>query len=229
MNKFITKHSPKLVALVAGFVLFSSAAEAQKLTVGATGSFNNEGTVRFRSNTGEFENNAPMANITNNGRIDILGTTQEFTGTVQLTANSAQRIPGLVSYRGTAGTQRIFNGYYDDVTLDAAALKSLTHAAGGNSLAYYVGGDYTILGGGDRTYTGSTFTYDGGTATTAVGTQTVAAENTTNGTGYNNLAFEQDALKTLGSGLATAGGTTRTPASLNCASVQSAHFVGTLS
>lgn len=209
MNKFITKQGSRLAAFAVGLVLFSSAAEAQNMVIGTTGVINNQGTIKFRSDNGNLENNAPIGNITNDGNILILGTTQTFNGTNTLTSTSALRIPGLVTYgRIAVGAQRIFNGYYDDVTIDGLSAKDLTHNTGVNSLNYFVGGDYTITAtSGNRNYAGSTFTYDGGAATTLATTQTVAGENTLNGTGYNNLAFAQDAVKTLSS-IATASGTT---------------------
>lgn len=198
MNKINTKRGTKLLALAAGFVLFSFTASAQNLINNGTGKVNNEGTIQFKANNADFKNDAVITNITNtSGEIHFFGTDQTFTGTNPLTSTSALRIPGFVSYRATAGNQNIHDGYYTDLDVQDASTKIF--ANGTNN--YFIGGNYTTAGG-NRTYTGSLVTYDGSD------TQTMAAENTTNGTGYNNLAFENAGLKTLSSGLALVNGTT---------------------
>lgn len=209
MNKFITKQGSRLAAFAVGLVLFSTAAEAQNLVVGPTGTFNNQGTVKFRSNNGNFQNDAPIGNITNDGQILILGNAQTFNGANTLTSTAALRIPGLVSYaRDTAASpQRVFNGYYANLDVKGQSVKNFTHG----TLNYFIAGNYAIAGG-NRTYTGSTVTYDGGVAP-YVAAQTVAGENITNGTGYNNLAFTNPALKTLSVGVALVNGTTDIAAS----------------
>jgi hypothetical protein len=201
MNTSNTKRGTKLLAFAAGFVLFSLTASAQNLINHSTGKVNNEGTIRFRANTADFQNDAAIANITNTGEIHIFGTDQAFTGTNPLTSTSVLRIPGFVSYRATAGSQNINDGYYTDLDVQDAATK--VFANGDN---YFIGGNYTTAGG-NRTYTGSLVTYDGTVA------QNVAAENATNGTGYSNLAFENAGLKTLSTGAALATGTTNIAAS----------------
>lgn len=198
MNKINTKRGTKLLALAAGFVLFSFTASAQNLINNGTGKVNNEGTIQFKANNADFKNDAVITNITNtSGEIHFFGTDQTFTGTNPLTSTSALRIPGFVSYRATAGNQNIHDGYYTNLDVQDASTKIF--ANGTNN--YFIGGNYTTAGG-NRTYTGSLVTYDG------IGAQTMAAENTTNGTGYNNLAFENAGLKTLSSGLALVNGTT---------------------
>lgn len=198
MNKINTKRGTKLLALAAGFVLFSFTASAQNLINNSSGKVNNEGTIQFKANNADFKNDAVITNITNtSGEIHFFGTDQTFTGTKPLTSTSALRIPGFVSYRATAGNQNIHDGYYTNLDVQDASTKIF--ANGTNN--YFIGGNYTTAGG-NRTYTGSLVTYDG------IGAQTMAAENTTNGTGYNNLAFENAGLKTLSSGLALVNGTT---------------------
>lgn len=205
MNKFITKQGTRLAALAAGVVLFSFTATAQNLYNGATGKINNEGVIRINDDNAIISNDQTNMTLISNADegvndlgIHIFGTDVDFTGGNPLTSTSALRIPGFVSYRAGAGTQTIHEGFYDDLDVRDASSKSLT------SPLYFVGGDYTVAGGA-RTYTGSTFTYDGGAATTGATTQAVAAE--TGAGAYNNLAFGEDALKTL-SGVATADGTT---------------------
>lgn len=197
MNKINTKRGTKLIALAAGFVLFSFTASAQNLINNSTGKVNNAGTIQFKANNADFKNDAAIGNILNPGEIHFFGTDQTFTGTNPLTSSSALRIPGFVSYRATAGNQNIHEGYYTNLDVQDASTKIF--ANGTNN--YFIGGNYTTAGG-NRTYTGSLVTYDGSDA------QTMAAENTTNGTGYNNLAFENAGLKTLSSGLALVNGTT---------------------
>jgi hypothetical protein len=202
MNKSLLTKGTKLFALAAGVVLFTTASYAQDLYNGATGKINNEGTIRINDDSAIIDNDAPINLITNNGEIHIFGNGVDFTGTNALTSATTARIPGYVSYRSTTGgPQNIHEGYYDDLDVQAVTLKSF------GSTDYFIGGDYTTAGG-DRIYTGSTVTYDGGTATTGAATQIVAAENTGNGTGYNDLVFSENALKTLSSGLAYVGGTT---------------------
>ena len=172
MNKINTKRGTKLLALAAGFVLFSLTASAQNLINNGTGKVNNEGTIQFKANNADFKNDAVITNITNtSGEIHFFGTDQTFTGTNPLTSTSALRIPGFVSYRATAGNQNIHDGYYTNLDVQDASTKIF--ANGTNN--YFIGGNYTTAGG-NRTYTGSLVTYDG------IGAQTMAAENTTNGT-----------------------------------------------
>lgn len=204
MNKSILNKGTKLLALAAGVVLFSTASYAQDLYNGATGKINNEGTIRVNDDNAIISNEQTnTALIQNTGEIHIFGTDVDFVGAQALTSTSTLRIPGFVSYRAGAGTQNIHEGYYDDLDVQDASAKAFTAA----TPSYFIGGDYTTAGG-NRDYTGSTVTYDGGSGTTGATGQAIAAENTGNGTGYNNLAFGEDALKTLSSGLAYVGNTT---------------------
>lgn len=198
MNKINTKRGTKLIALAAGFVLFSFTASAQNLINNSTGKVNNAGTIQFKANNADFKNDAAIGNILNPGEIHFFGTDQTFTGTNPLTSSSALRIPGFVSYRATAGNQNIHEGYYTNLDVQDASTKIF--ANGTNN--YFIGGNYTTAGG-NRTYTGSLVTYDGIGAA-----QSVAAENATNGGGYNNLAFDGSALKEVKNGPTLALGTT---------------------
>ena len=198
MNKSILNKGTKLLALAAGVVLFSTASYAQDLYNGATGKINNEGTIRVNDDNAIISNDqANTALIQNTGEIHIFGTDVDFVGAEALTSTTTLRIPGYVSYRAGAGTQTIHEGYYTDLDVQDASAKVFSD----NLQQYFIGGDYTTAGG-NRTYLGSTVTYDGSAA------QVVAAENGTNGTGYNNLAFAEAGLKTLSSGLALVNGTT---------------------
>lgn len=197
MNKFITKQGSRLAALAAGVVLFSFTANAQDLV--NSKKINNVagGVIKFNDDNGKFtNNNANTAQITNAGTIQMLGTDNQFDGTTPL-ATAAARVPGLVSYADNAvGNQNIFPGYYTDLDMANAAVKQF--GAG----QVFIGGNYTTADG-DRVYGTSTVTYDG------VGTpQSVAAENATNGGGYNNLAFDGLALKEVKNGVTLAQGTT---------------------
>jgi len=201
MNKSILTKGTKLLALAAGVVLFTTTSYAQDLYNGATGKINNEGVIRVNDDAAIIDNDAPINLITNTGQIHIFGDGIDFTGTNALTSATTARIPGYVSYRSAAGPQNVHEGYYDDLDVQSTSLKQY------GPTDYFIGGDYTTAGG-NRDYTGSTVTYDGGAATTGAATQIVAAENSTNGTGYNNLAFGETGLKTLSTGLALVNGTT---------------------
>lgn len=206
MNKSILTKGTKLLALAAGIVLYSSTASAQNLINESTGTINNvaTGQICFTDNDAEFENDAVIGNITNNGEIHIFGNDMDFTGDVILTSADALRIPGYVSYRSPAGTQNVHEGYYTDVDVQDASTKSFN----GGPAEYYIGGNYTTAGG-NREYVSSTVTYDGTT-----GTQEVAAENNGNssntnaGGGYYNVAFDGGAIKNIDNGQTIAGNTT---------------------
>lgn len=202
MNISNTKRGTKLLALATVFVLFAFTSSAQNLINNATGKVNNQGTIRFMENNADFKNDAAITNITNTsltGGFQFFGTDQAFTGTNPLTSTSTLRIPGFVSYRATSGNQNVHPGYYTHLDVRDASTKTFA-----SSQNFFIGGNYTTAGG-NRTYTGSLVTYDG---TAPTPTQNIAAENSTNGGGYNNLAFENTALKTLSTGTALVTGTT---------------------
>ncbi|PKL80537.1 MAG: hypothetical protein CVV25_04315 [Ignavibacteriae bacterium HGW-Ignavibacteriae-4] len=194
MNKFITKQGSRLAALAAGIVLFSFTATAQDL-INSKKVNNAGGTIKFKSNAGTFQNSAAIGMITNTGVIEMLGTDNTFTGTNTLSSSVALRVPGQVSYASPAAAQNVFPGYYTDLDMKDAGVKNF------NAANVFIGQNYTTAGG-NRNYGTSLITYDGAVA------QSIAAENTGNGTGYNNLDFTNAGLKTLSSGAALVTGTT---------------------
>lgn len=202
MNKFITKQGSRLAALAAGIVLFSFTATAQDLVNSKKVNNVAGGVIKFNNDNGKFtNNNANTAQITNAGTIQLLGTDNQFDGTTPL-ATAAARVPGLVSYADNAvGNQNIFPGYYTDLDMADNATKQF--GAG----QVFIGGNYTTAGG-DRVYGTSLITYDGSGPT-----QAIAAENLTNGGGYNNVDFTNAGLKTLSTGIALVNGTTDIDAS----------------
>lgn len=202
MNKFITKQGSRLAALAAGIVLFSFTATAQDLVNSKKVNNVAGGVIKFNNDNGKFtNNNANTAQITNAGTIQMLGTDNQFDGTTPL-ATAAARVPGLVSYADNAvGNQNIFPGYYTDLDMADNATKQF--GAG----QVFISGNYTTAGG-DRVYGTSLITYDGSGPT-----QAIAAENLTNGGGYNNVDFTNAGLKTLSTGIALVNGTTDIDAS----------------
>ncbi len=200
MNKFITKQGSRLAALAAGIVLFSFTATAQDL-INSKKVNNAGGTIKFNSNAGTFENSAAIGLITNTGVIEMLGTDNTFTGTNTLSSSAALRVPGQVSYASPAAAQNVFPGYYTDLDMKDAGVKNF-----GAATSVFIGQNYTTAGG-NRVYGTSLITYDGAAA------QAVAAENATNGGGYNNLDFTEAGLKTLSVGAALVNGTTGIDAS----------------
>ena len=196
MNKFITKKGSRLAALAAGIVLFSFTSNAQDLVNSKKVNNVAGGVIRFNNDNGKFtNNNANTAQITNAGTIQMMGTDHSFDGTTPL-ATATARVPGLVSYADNAvGNQNIFPGYYTDLDMADAATKQF--GAG----QVFIGGNYTTAGG-DRVYGTSLITYDG------TGAQAIAAENLTNGGGYNNVDFTNAGLKSLTAGIALVNGTT---------------------
>jgi hypothetical protein len=201
MNKFITKQGSRLAALAAGIVLFSFTATAQDLVNSKKVNNVAGGVIKFNNDNGKFtNNNANTAQITNAGTIQMLGTDNQFDGTTPL-ATAAARVPGLVSYADNAvGNQNIFPGYYTDLDMADNATKQF--GAG----QIFISGNYTTAGE-DRVYGTSLITYDG------TGAQAIAAENLTNGGGYNNVDFTNAGLKTLSAGIALVNGTTGIDAS----------------
>lgn len=201
MNKFITKKGSRLAALAAGIVLFSFTSNAQDLVNSKKVNNVAGGVIRFNNDNGKFtNNNANTAQITNAGTIQMMGTDNSFDGTTPL-ATATARVPGLVSYAdNVVGNQNIFPGYYTDLDMADAATKQF--GAG----QVFIGGNYTTAGG-DRVYSTSLITYDG------TGAQAIAAENATNGGGYNNVNFTNAGLKSLTAGIALVNGTTGIDAS----------------
>lgn len=165
------------------FVMALSA-YGQHLENGATGTVRNSGTIRFRSDTGRFANEAPYTNISN-AVIEFTGTDNHFTdgskqgnGATALGHAPAWRVPGLVRYTRPNGTQLIDPRYYTDLSVEDDAEKRVPDAV-------YIGGSYTIVASGPRQYSG-TLTYDG----TAL--QTITEERGLSGTTnrYANLRLQ---------------------------------------
>lgn len=149
----------RTVTLVATLVLLTCAAMGQHLENNATGTVNNLGTIRFKSDTGKFKNAAPYSAIINNV-IEFTGSDNRFTDlvgvekvTTALGQDRAWRIPGLVRYKRTQGSQQLHARSYTDLEVADDAQKLIPDSV-------LVGGSYTITASGPRQYSG-TFFYDG--------------------------------------------------------------------
>jgi hypothetical protein len=86
---------------------------AQHLENRSTGVVRNTGTIRFRSDTGKYKNDAPLANISNNV-VEFAGTDNAFTdlngntkNTTALGQSPQWRVPGMVRYAKPLPVQRI--------------------------------------------------------------------------------------------------------------------------
>jgi hypothetical protein len=115
------------------------------------------GTLRLRASTGELRNtNANLTNIRNYGTIELLGATNRFTGAVQLGAQVASRIGGLVRYTsGSVSLQTLQPRYYSNLDIDGTSSKRVPDGI-------YVGGDSATTGrftarGGARLYEGTLY------------------------------------------------------------------------
>lgn len=167
----------------------------------SSGQINNQGTIRFTHNTGEFRNgNATIAQITNAGWFEFRGTDNKFTdlasnpnGTTALGSACDFRVPGNMRYFAPSGSQNVQARYYTNLEMAGPGTKAIPDAV-------YVAGTYNVVGGsGDRTYSG-TFYYDG------TGDQTIFPETAVSGSvnRYNNLAIM------TGSGACAGGSSTKT-------------------
>ncbi|MBL7997974.1 MAG: hypothetical protein JNL32_04985, partial [Candidatus Kapabacteria bacterium] len=192
MKRF-TKAALGLVALSS---MLGIQVDAQNLNNAACGRINNNtnGVIRFRSNTGQFTNAAPVAQVSNAGTIDMTGTDNLFTGTNPLGSSASNRIPGRVLWSATTPTQNVQNRWYVNLNVSGNT-KNMRDSI-------FVGGIYTIANGtGNRTYNG-TFFYDG------TGAQTVVTEKGINS--YNNLELQNSVAassKTVSGDTATVNGT----------------------
>ncbi len=167
------------------FAMFShAAAYAQHLENRATGTVRNSGTIRFRSDSGKYKNDAAYTNITNNV-IQFEGSNNQFTdlsgqivGTTALGQNPAWRVPGMVRYSNpTSAMQYVQKRYYTDLEMADSSSKWIPDSV-------FVGGRYTIFLSGPRTYNG-TFFYDGSQP------QDIMQEKELSGTTnrYNNITL----------------------------------------
>ncbi|HLP27864.1 MAG TPA: hypothetical protein VK147_04425 [Candidatus Didemnitutus sp.] len=174
-----------IVVIVAIFLTSAvgNVALAQHLENRGMGTVRNNGTIRFKSDTGKFKNAAPYTEFTNNV-VEFTGTDNMFTdldGYPSLSTAFGQdrtwRVPGLVRYKRTLDTQNLQARFYTDLEVADSAGKFVPDSV-------FVGKDYTITVSGPRTYRG-TFFYDGSLQ------QTVTQENGLSGTvnRYNNLTL----------------------------------------
>ncbi len=148
------------ITLFCTVLLCSSELTAQHLENQTTGRVRNAGTIRFRSDTGKFKNDAAYTNITNNV-IQFEGARNGFTdlqgrevATTALGQDPTWRVPGMVRYAGAfPGTQLVQRRYYTNLEMADSAAKWIPDSV-------FVGSRYTIFLSGPRTYNG-TFFYDG--------------------------------------------------------------------
>lgn len=184
--KFSLKRS--LTALALATLLFGgSSLFAQNLVNSGTGTIHiyNNAAVVFTENAGEFENDAVIGNITNDGKIVFQGTTNTFTGTNPLGADDANRVPGTVEYNGDANTQDVqTNRYFTNLIVNNINGGSVVFPAGANT---WVSGTYTPTSG-TRTFTNNTFYFDGDTGED----QALGFAET-----FNNLVFSQAGAKSI--------------------------------
>ncbi|MBI2793144.1 MAG: hypothetical protein HYX66_00660 [Ignavibacteria bacterium] len=163
---------------------FTVAMRAQSLINFGTGAVRNQGTIRFRSDTGKFMNDAPLDSISNNV-IEFGGSDNLFTDVAGFTnfstalgQDASWRVPGLIRYSRSASiVQNVQRRYYTHLEMADSSSKWIPDSV-------FVGGAYTIFLSGPRTYNG-TFFYDGSAP------QNIMQENALNGTvnRYRALTF----------------------------------------
>lgn len=160
MNLIRLPYRSFLLLLLVFFTgLGSRVLQAQHLENGATGRVKNNGTIRFKSDTGRYKNDALYSSITNNV-IEFQGRTNLFTDLGGRTANTTVlgqdrnwRVPGLVRYAKAADNQSVQARFYTDLEMKDGATKDIPDSV-------LVGRAYSIVLSGSRTYHG-TFYYDG--------------------------------------------------------------------
>ncbi|NQW30291.1 MAG: hypothetical protein HQ472_07260 [Ignavibacteria bacterium] len=167
---------------------------AQHLENTVTGRVKNNGTIRFKSDSGRYKNDAPLTSITNNV-IEFAGQNNLFTdlagsqfNTNALGQNALWRVPGMVRYALKDGrAQLVQQRYYTNLEMSDSSDKQIPDSV-------FVSEWYTIFLSGPRTYSG-TFFYDGNLR------QIIMQEKGLSGTvnRYNNLTF-QNGPKTVASG-----------------------------
>ncbi|MFN8367656.1 MAG: hypothetical protein U0Y96_10535 [Candidatus Kapaibacterium sp.] len=185
----------RLALGICAMLTASAVAPAQNINNGTCGKINNSGTIRLRSNTGQFQNAAPVAQVNNtNGTIEMTGTNNVFNGSNPLGSSASNRITGIVLWSSTNPAQNVQGRWYNNLNLSGNT-KNMRDSI-------FVGGAYQITNGtGNRTYNG-TFTYDGTIA------QVVIPESGVNS--YNNVELQNSSAgnsKTLSNGTANVLGT----------------------
>lgn len=173
-----------IATVVVCFALCGSTIHAQDLQNKTNGKVTNKGTIRFRSDTGSYQNSAVYTSNTNQGVIQFEGSNNTFTdlngnvtGATALGINPAWRIPGLVRYKKDQLTQKVQARYFTNLEMADGANKNIPDSV-------FVAQEYTIVLSGPRQYNG-TFYYDG------IQQQYVTQENSLSGTvnRYNNLTI----------------------------------------
>ncbi|MCS7177368.1 MAG: hypothetical protein NZ960_07140 [Candidatus Kapabacteria bacterium] len=157
----------------------------------STGRINNAvatATIRFTSNTGQFQNgNFNLADIVNNGWFEFQGTNNLFTDLGGNENNAPAlghacgfRVPGNMRYTNPnpLTQQNVQPRFYTNLEMAGASAKAIPDRV-------YVSGTYNVVSGsGARTYTG-TFYYDG-TSDQTIFPETAVAGSVNR---YNNLAI----------------------------------------
>lgn len=157
---------------VALTLLITSAA-AQHFRNDACGRVSNTGTLRLRTVGAEFRNDAPTAQVANDGTIEMAAVANLFTGSRPLGATPQSRIGGTVLWSAVADDQRVQARWYTNLSL-AGGRKTISDSV-------FVGATYAIASGmGIRSYEG-TFYYDG------TQQQNIVPEKGDNA--YRNLVF----------------------------------------
>lgn len=152
---------PKLLVSTC-FVLLAvqSVLHGQHLENRTTGTVRNNGTIRFRSDTGKYKNDAPLANLTNSV-IEFAGSDNAFSdlngntkNTTALGQSPQWRVPGMVRYaKPLPVRQNIQVRWYTNLEMSDSSAKWIPDSV-------FVGDEYSIFLSGPRTYSG-TFFYDG--------------------------------------------------------------------
>lgn len=185
-----------MTALALATMLFGgSSLFAQNLVNSGTVRIYTGASVVFTENTGEFENDAVIGNITNDGKIVFQGTTNTFTGTNPLGADDANRVPGTVEYNGAGNSQAVQdNRYFTNLIVNNTG-GTIVFPAGANT---WLSGTYTLTAGA-RTFNNNTFYFDGDTG------EDQALDFTET---FNNLVFSQAGAKSItNTGAVTVAGT----------------------
>lgn len=171
-NKFYSK----LMSLALVFVLVASVAYAQD--------FNNTGGSATYTTTLPSSN--PILRMKASGGL-ITGIGDSYANRVVGTVvwGTGCSNPFEINPTGTGG-----DFYYTNMTVEGDADKTFDGDV-------FIAGNYAHTGTGETDHTTNdvTFTFNGMT-----GTQTIAGDNTTNGTGYNNLVLTGDAAKEIATG-----------------------------
>lgn len=201
------KNLNKYLAVLIMIVLanFSNgSAQTESITIKNAGKVKILGSaiLKINSDQGKIRTENTTDNLENAGTIELNGSANTFTAVTDdncdvFTAdnpalaygNSAvARVPGLVSYNGTATNQDVQARFYTDLAMNGTGTKDIPTGV-------FVSGEYTAPGTGARTYTGD-FTYDGDTAQTILGED---GSGPANGA-YDNVVLQGNGVKTLATG-----------------------------